>query len=1517
MYGWRRMRQWMTIMLSLTLALPLVFAPAVKAGPTDDEYDALRQRWYEMLTGGAYDPIDADIAVVIQEISDKAQTNLADMQTGAGRTYLWSELAAPQTNPTHIRLSYQKLYEMALAYRTAGSALEGDAALGSAVIDGLAFLHDNYYHAAATPYGNWWEWQIGAPLALNDTVVLMYDELPASAVLAYANAIKHFVAGPRDTGANRVWSCAVAIGRGILTKDGTTIRGGVNGLSPVFGYVTSGDGFYQDGSFIQHEKFAYNGSYGLSLIENLSTVLYWVSGSSWDVTDPQSANAYKWVDDSFIPFVYKGALMDMVRGRDISVYSRQDHATGHRMAAAILRMAQSAPEADAARYKSTIKYWLANDAGHSFYEGLPLDFIRRAKAIANDPAIVPAAEPVATTLYPAMDRALHLRPGFAVGISMFSKRIANYETTNGQNLKGWYTGAGMMYLYNGDTEQFGGNFWPTVNSYRLPGTTAVAGKPMTAEAKSTQSWVGGTSLADGYGTVGMAMEHMDGDTSGSMQAKKSWFLFDDEVVALGAGVTSTYPGNSVETIVDNRRLNAAGSNALTVNGTAKSSAIGWSETMTGVKWAHLSGDTPGSDIGYYFPGVATLDGLREQRSGKWFDISKYSGVLEPGDPTHTNRYLNLYLNHGVSPTDASYAYALLPNKTAAEVSDYASHPDFTILANNAYVQAVRENKLKATGANFWTKSEQTAGLITSSGQASVMFREQEDGLTLSVSDPNQPASGTVTIRLNASADSVVAADPRITVTRLSPYIEAIVAVGGSGGRAIEARFAQAANPATRVEAENYSSMNKVTRTVTTDVGGGYHISGSNETWTAYSDLDFGTGTDEMELRIATANTGGTLELRLDSVTGPLIGSLAVKNTGSWSTWTNVAVPLDGASGIHDLYLVFKKPDTLGVAAINWFEFIPASGELDKEPPSITLVPDTTAPTDQDVTVAAYIHDDAGVGVKKWAYGARNADDFRTGGTPLGDRFTAAANGIYTVYAQDLYGNETVATIEIRNITRGEPSIVLVPSPTSPTSGNVAVTAAVSVQSGLASLKYDYGRYDAAYFAAGGIELADPSVTMSVYDNGWLTVYVKDGNGNERVGQLEVANIDRDKPVIALNGDPVVRAAYGSVYTDAGATAWDGVDGDLSACVKITGDSVVSTVPGAYSIYYDVADSAGNAAERVVRTVIVEEGVDAAAPSWPVGSGANAAGIAPTSVTLSWPYASDDVGVAGYRIYIDGVERAEVPGEIAEYAAIGLTPNTRYAFKVTAYDPEGNENEGLAIVVYTLRSSGGSSGGGGGGSGGGVSPAPDQEVDHVPEPVAPEDDQEPQEPKQPAEEAEEASELPDVAGHWAEQAVRLAAQRGFVGGYPDGLFKPDAPVTRAAFSVMLAQALGLESDSSGPAFTDGEEIGAWAKEAVAAAARAGIVTGYGDGSFRPDARLTRAELAVMIARALKAEFAAEGTAPRFADEADIPGWARGAAAAVRDRGIVQGRSGNRFAPNAAATRAEAVVMLLRMQDGPNE
>ncbi|MBJ9989458.1 Ig-like domain-containing protein [Paenibacillus sp. S28] len=173
-----------------------------------------------------------------------------------------------------------------------------------------------------------------------------------------------------------------------------------------------------------------------------------------------------------------------------------------------------------------------------------------------------------------------------------------------------------------------------------------------------------------------------------------------------------------------------------------------------------------------------------------------------------------------------------------------------------------------------------------------------------------------------------------------------------------------------------------------------------------------------------------------------------------------------------------------------------------------------------------------------------------------------------------------------------------------------------------------------------------------------------------------------------------------------------------------------------------------------------------------------------------------------------------------------------------------------------------------------------------------------------------AEFADISGHWAEASIKQAASTGIVTGYPDGTFKPGKTVTRAEFAVMLINTLGLKKPGAELTFIDSASIGAWAHHAVAQVVQLGMMKEYENGTFRPKAEITRAEIAVTITNVV-GQISKDTPEAGFADDSEIPDWAKGSAEFLKQNGVMLGKDGNRFAPQEAATRAEAVTVLLNM------
>jgi outer membrane protein assembly factor BamB len=171
---------------------------------------------------------------------------------------------------------------------------------------------------------------------------------------------------------------------------------------------------------------------------------------------------------------------------------------------------------------------------------------------------------------------------------------------------------------------------------------------------------------------------------------------------------------------------------------------------------------------------------------------------------------------------------------------------------------------------------------------------------------------------------------------------------------------------------------------------------------------------------------------------------------------------------------------------------------------------------------------------------------------------------------------------------------------------------------------------------------------------------------------------------------------------------------------------------------------------------------------------------------------------------------------------------------------------------------------------------------------------------------------DIDGHWASGDIATAYERHIVNGYPDFTFRPDGSVTRAEFVVMLMNGLKPDIQGTDTAFEDKEDIGIWAQHAISQAVQLGIVNGYPDGTFRPGANITHAEMAAAVFHASGIPLAAVGKTA-YTDDAAIPEWARGAVSSIEKKGIivVGGKTSGPFAPTSLSTRAEAATWIVRM------
>ncbi len=160
--------------------------------------------------------------------------------------------------------------------------------------------------------------------------------------------------------------------------------------------------------------------------------------------------------------------------------------------------------------------------------------------------------------------------------------------------------------------------------------------------------------------------------------------------------------------------------------------------------------------------------------------------------------------------------------------------------------------------------------------------------------------------------------------------------------------------------------------------------------------------------------------------------------------------------------------------------------------------------------------------------------------------------------------------------------------------------------------------------------------------------------------------------------------------------------------------------------------------------------------------------------------------------------------------------------------------------------------------------------------------------------------------WAQEPIELLAGAKVINGIDGSRFEPERAITRAELAGILVKAMNLPAVAGGAAFKDvtGSD---WYSGCVAAAAQAGLFSGYEDGTFRPDRTITREEMVAVLARALDLA-TPSGATLHFTDEGRISSWARDSVAAAVSDGLTKGYSDGTFQPQSNATRAECAVMV---------
>ncbi len=762
-----------------------------RADFSGNDYAKIRESWFNYETGGNYDTSNPElnglIAAKVTKIASDGRSIKSQLITSSDRKYLFSDKNGPNGGDW-VADTYERIEKMALAYSTKGAITDPNEkeAFYIAIKDSLIWLNNNWYNSE-TCKGNVFNspksienqcstnliYEVGIPRSLTTNIILIYDRLSQDPdftefITKNMNAVERFYPNPRsnssnefykgngvhDTAGNLAMTTVPLLLRAGISNDPIALDEAIyNYNQKLMQYTNSSDGIYSDGSFIQHEIHPYNMWYGSIFFRNVVEISRVLSQSN--LASANTDKLYRYYKDSFQPFMFNESPMDMVMGRLIS-YPRTEVTNSD--LPLISSLAGFISSLSGNQYKD-LGSEILNKTNKQIIRDSIFTIIETYKLI-KDPNLISVNNYEITKLFPRIDKLVSLKNDYAFGISMSSGRIGNYESINGDNKKGWYTSDGMIYFYNKtDPGQYNDYFWATVDKTKLPGTTIDETIKLSAsntylsenfDSKlnnymSPKLYAGGSTL-NTYVAVGMNFK-----SKLNVFAKKSYFIFDNELVALGSNISATNNQN-VQTIIENRKIKNDNSNIFQIDNKSISSPT----NILNPKWAFLEGTG-----GYYFPISGNISAQKQSRSGNWKQIKNTASDLT----TPIRNYAQILINHGVNPTNEKYAYVFLPNSSQSTTSSYAQKPDISILAQNSAAHAVKENKLNITAANFFGSGN--AGDISSSGNSSIIVDEEPESINISIADPTQE-NDSVNITINKNATDVISKDPQINVTSTSP-----------------------------------------------------------------------------------------------------------------------------------------------------------------------------------------------------------------------------------------------------------------------------------------------------------------------------------------------------------------------------------------------------------------------------------------------------------------------------------------------------------------------------------------------------------------------------------------------------------------------------------------------------------------------------------------------------------------------------------------------------------------------------
>ena len=610
-------------------------------------------------------------------------------------------------------LALDRLQAITVAYHKEGNALYHDEEVINKLNKAIV-----YWGKMNPSSSNWWENQIGVQLRFSRIALFMESIVSKDAMDIMLNKLLEKTPVKYGTGQNNLWFDQNYVYYAIITENGTkhTNSTGFKKLDLkelVDDYLSyclvvqtddnTAEAVQVDNSFYMHGRQFYSNGYGMSMFRDMSFWIYMLRETSYafeqDVIDLM---ADYMIDGT--SWTIRGDIMELYLG-----YRPYDYDVGYDNYAAeyidpLKRMIESDPDR-ADEYQAI----LDNIQGKNTVNGKNGNYYMWRSGYAS-----------------------HMRDGYGVNIKMDSNQIiggewrgswSGYDKDGGQLIY-WTSSAASTITVDGDEYT---NVYPTYDWAHCPGTTTAA--RIVQDYANAGRFTNGTEHTIGVSNGKYGNTAYDMNKKGT-QVKKGYFFFDDEFVALGSGINST-EGVNIHTT-----LNQCEAEDVNVGG--QSVAEGTKEQIYNTNWLY------NGKVGYVFlenTDVVVSNSVQTNNPSLWDEAKK----------NETPATFTAYLDHGLKPSNDSYAYIVVPNTTAGAVSQYAGNTPVTVIANNEKVQAVRHDGLKQTQINFYQAGSleyKDGYIITVDQPCSIIIDESEDTRKISIAVNDTAANQTVNVNLN-------------------------------------------------------------------------------------------------------------------------------------------------------------------------------------------------------------------------------------------------------------------------------------------------------------------------------------------------------------------------------------------------------------------------------------------------------------------------------------------------------------------------------------------------------------------------------------------------------------------------------------------------------------------------------------------------------------------------------------------------------------------------------------------------